>query len=146
MGQTIAKKRLGEILIEAGKLDEETLKKALEKQKTTNAKLGETLIEMKFITEEEMIQSLAVQYQYPFIKIENYEFTPEALALIPKGLAIKFQCLPMDKIGSFVSFVVSDPATVMELSQQEAFLNCKMNFFVTTPTSLKGTIKKYYGA
>jgi type IV pilus assembly protein PilB len=146
MGQSMIRKKLGEILIAEGKLHIEDLERALQKQKITNTKLGAILIEMDLITEEEMIQSLAVQYQYPFIKIANYEFTKEALALIPRGLAIKLQCLPMDKIENVVSFMLGDPMTAIELSQHPLFLNCRMNFFVTTPSTLKKVIQECYGA
>jgi type IV pilus assembly protein PilB len=145
MEKSTVKKKLGEILISMGKLNEEKLQKALERQKVTHAKLGEILIEMELITEKEMIHTLAIQYHYPFIQIENYQFTKEVLALIPKCLAIQLQCLPMDKIGDFVSFVLADPATVIELSQQEIFSKYKMNFFVTMPSTLKLAIKKCYG-
>ena len=131
---------MGEILIEAGKIDESDLERALEKQKTTNKKLGEILIEMELVTEEDLIFHLAVQYQYPYIKIENYDIPKEVLGIIPKGLALKYCCIPIDKIGNVVNFVVSDPSNLYDLKQQESFLNCKMHFYVTKPSSLNLSI------
>ncbi|MBN2145537.1 MAG: hypothetical protein JW774_13060 [Candidatus Aureabacteria bacterium] len=139
------KKKIGELLIEAGKIREEDLAKALEKQKTTGKKLGEILIQMGNLTEEDLTVSLATQFQCPFLKIENYDISKDTIALIPKGLALKYQCIPLDKIGDIISFVICDPGTLQELKQLEAFLNCKVQFFVTTPSSMKETLKKYYG-
>jgi type IV pilus assembly protein PilB len=145
MGQKVVNKKIGEMLIEAEKLTEENLQKALEAQKSTNKRLGEILVEMELVTEEDLIVQLAVQYQYPFINLDNYEIPKDILGLIPKGLALKYFCLPLDRIGNMISFVVSDPGNLYDLKQQESFLNCKMQFFVTTPSLLKKGIEKYYG-
>lgn len=146
MAQKIVKKRIGELLIEAGKITEDDLNQALEKQKTSDKKIGEILVEMGFIHEDDLIINLATQFQVPFIKIENYELSEESLSIIPKGLAIKYSCIPMDKIGNVVSLVIADPGNMYDLKQQESFLNCKLQFFVTKPKSLEKVIKKHYGS
>jgi len=145
MAQTITKKKIGEILLEAGILQQEHLDKALEKQKETGQRLGEVLVDLEFVKEEDLVIHLAVQFQVPYINLDNYEITQEILGLIPKGLAKKYSCLPMDKIGSMVSFVVSDPTNLYDLKQQESFLNCKMQFFVAMPSAVKAALKKHYG-
>ena len=145
-GQKVIKKKLGEILIDAEKITEDQLEEALKEQKKSNGKIGEILVENDFCTEEDIIVSLATQYGYPYIKLENYDLTPEVLKIIPKGLAKKFNCIPLDRIGNLISFVVSDPSNLIELKKQEEYLNCKMQFFVTTPSSLNAAIKKFYEA
>ncbi|MCK5706939.1 MAG: hypothetical protein KAI43_04745 [Candidatus Aureabacteria bacterium] len=144
IGQKVIKKKIGEILIDAEKISREQLDEALALQKESGKRVGELLIEKGFCSEEDIIVSLATQYGYPYIKIENYELTPDVLKIIPKGLIKKYHCIPLDRIGNLISFVVSDPVNLMELKKQEEYLNCKMQFFVTTPTSLEATIKKYY--
>lgn len=146
MAQRIIKKRIGELLIEAGKITQADLDNALEKQKSTSKKIGEILVDMGLVQEEDLIVNLAIQFQVPFIKIENYTISKDILGIIPKGLAIKYSCIPLDKIGDLVSFVISDPGNMYDLKQQESFLNCKMQFFVTSPSSLKKAIQQHYGA
>ena len=77
-------------------------------------------------------------------KLENYDITSDVLKTIPKGLAKKYHCIPLDRIGNIISFVVSDPVNLMELKKQEQYLNCKMQFFLTTPTALTKALKKFY--
>lgn len=143
--QSFERKRIGEMLIEAGKLTDEDLNKALDIQKTSNKKIGEILVDQGLVVEDDLIINLALQYQVPYIKLENYEITPDILSVIPKGLAKKYNCLPLDRIGDLISFVVSDPTNLYDLKQQESFLNCTMQFFVTNPSALDEAIKKYYG-
>lgn len=144
IGQKIINKKLGEILLDAGKITKEHLDQALKVQAETGKKTGEILIDLGFCNEEDIIVSLSTQYGYPYIKLENYDITPDILKTIPKGLARKYNCLPLDRIGNIVSFVVADPVNLMELKKQEQYLNCKMQFFLTTPSSLNTAIKKYY--
>jgi type IV pilus assembly protein PilB len=144
IGQKIINKKLGEILLDGGKITKDHLDQALKVQAETGKKIGEILIDLGFCKEEDIIVSLSTQYGYPYIKLENYDITPDILKTIPKGLARKYNCLPLDRIGNIVSFVVSDPINLMELKKQEQYLNCKMQFFLTTPSSLNTAIKKYY--
>jgi type IV pilus assembly protein PilB len=143
--QQIVKKRIGELLIASGKITEQDLQAALDKQKGSDKKIGEILVDMGMVEEEDLIVNLANQYQIPFIKIENYQIEPETLELFPKGLAKKYGCIPLDKIGDIISLVISDPGNLYDLKQQEDFLNCKIQFFVTTPSTLEEAIKQYYG-
>jgi type IV pilus assembly protein PilB len=144
IGQKAINKKLGEILLDAGKITQDHLQEALRLQKETGKRIGEILIDLNFCSEEDIVVSLATQFGYPYIKLENYEITPEILKIIPKGLAKKYSCLPLDRIGNLISFVVCDPLNLMDLKKQEEYLNCKMQFFVTTPSSLNAFIKKYY--
>ena len=144
LGQKIINKKLGEILVDAGKITRENLEQALKIQKETKKKLGELLVDLGFCQEEDIIVSLATQFGYPYINLDNYDITPDILKTIPKGLAKKYHCIPMDRIGNIISFVVSDPVNLMELKKQEEYLNCKMQFFLTTPSSLTAALKKHY--
>lgn len=121
------------------------MQKALDKQKFSDKKIGEILIEMEYIKEEDLVINLAIQWQVPYLNLDNYEITEDILNLIPKALAVKYCCLPLDKIGNTISFVISDPTNLYDLKQQESFLNCTMSFFVTTPSSLGAALIKHYG-
>lgn len=145
MSQRIVRKKIGEILVDVGKITQSDLDHALKRQKESNQKLGEILVQMQYVTEEDLVVCLATQYQYPFIKIENYNISEDVLTAIPKGIAVKYHCLPIDKIGDMVSVVVSDPVNLCDLKEQEAFLNCRLQFFVTTQSSLSKAIQNYYG-
>ena len=56
-GSTMAYKRLGELLVEAGTITEEELARALALQKGTNARLGDVLLSHSIITEEDLVEA-----------------------------------------------------------------------------------------
>ncbi|MGK0466972.1 MAG: type IV pilus assembly protein PilB, partial [Clostridium sp.] len=55
------KKRLGDLLVDAGKLTKEQLKDVLGKQRSTGKKLGELLIDDGILTENDIIEVLKMQ-------------------------------------------------------------------------------------
>ena len=64
------KKRLGDILIESGKLTEDKLKEALLIQKQVGKRLGEILVEQNFVTEEDIIEVLEKQLNIERVNLE----------------------------------------------------------------------------
>src|SRR5207245_1942777 len=59
------RRRLGEILMDAGVLDEMQLKAALSEQRKWGGKLGRTLVEMGFVDEDSMTLALSRQLNLP---------------------------------------------------------------------------------
>ena len=55
------KKRMGDILLERGKLTREQLATALDEQKKSSKKLGEILIESNIVSEEDIIDVISMQ-------------------------------------------------------------------------------------
>ncbi|MFQ5796898.1 MAG: GspE/PulE family protein, partial [Candidatus Bipolaricaulia bacterium] len=76
--------RLGDILIDIGKLSETELNEALAIQKIGEAerRLGEILIEEGFIAEEDLGQALHLQTRYEYIRLADQEIDDDALALV----------------------------------------------------------------
>ena len=63
----MARKRIGDLLIERGLITENELKFALDMQKQTHEKLGEVLVNNKIVTAEDMAKTLAFQLEVDFI-------------------------------------------------------------------------------
>ena len=78
----VAKRKLGEFLIESGLLTADQIDSGLEIQKRTGKRLGEVLVEMKLISEEEIAFALAMQLKIPFVDL-RYIFS----SCVPKRMA-----------------------------------------------------------
>ena len=73
------RKRLGDLLVDAGVVTSEQLGEALKKQRELGLKLGETLIELKFTDENEIVEALHQQMGYPVAKIREAKIAPEVM-------------------------------------------------------------------
>ncbi|HKK00716.1 MAG TPA: hypothetical protein VJ955_00995, partial [Desulfuromonadales bacterium] len=83
------RKRFGEILLEAGVLSEDTLKKALARQIETGQKLGLILEEMKVISERDIVLVLGRQFHIKTVSnIAKHPFPPDVLDRVDVSTAL----------------------------------------------------------
>ena len=104
------KKRLGDLLLEAGLIKEEDLDKALKLQVGGNRRLGYLLIKMDFITEEQLQSMLSEQLDLPIVDI-NQAFNPAAKQILPRYLCRKYNVIPLD-LGNhnILEIAMADPS------------------------------------
>ncbi len=140
----IINKQLGEILVERGLITRPQLEEALKMQKEQNALFGEVLVELKFTTEEIIVQALTAQYGFPYLPLANYEIAPEVLSVVPLNLCQKHCLIPIDKIGKSLTLAMANPLNLTALEDVELVTNCMVQAFVSTATDIKSAIKRYY--
>jgi type IV pilus assembly protein PilB len=95
----VRKRRLGEILTDAGELTQEQLNYALTEQKKDGNKkrLGEVLIDLKFMTERQILKTLEKQLAVPYVFLGDFEIMPEAVGAVPIFLADRYTLVPLKK-------------------------------------------------
>src|SRR3989338_5878339 len=91
-------KKLGQILIEQGVLSSENLEKALALQKVESGLLGEILIRLKMVREEDIVIALATQLNFPYLAVQNFTINNEAIRCVPAELAVELTFIPIDKV------------------------------------------------
>jgi hypothetical protein len=87
--------KLGEILVAAGLIDEFQLAAALGEQSRWGDRLGETLVEMQYLSEAELVRTLSRHLGIPGVHLEGKQIEPEILALLPVEVAEKHRCIPL---------------------------------------------------
>ncbi|MBL8328673.1 MAG: Flp pilus assembly complex ATPase component TadA [Rubrivivax sp.] len=105
----IPKLRLGELLLQAGKLDEAQLKNALDRQKQTGRRLGTVLKDLGYASDEDIARILARQLKLPYFAplIENVD---AAVARRFTEVQVrKLKCMPVGQQGGRLRVVVADP-------------------------------------
>jgi type IV pilus assembly protein PilB len=89
-------RKLGDILISHGVIDEEKLVAALSDQRAFGGKLGRTLVDLGYVTEDQLIRALSQQLGLPTVDLDHAEAQPDAL-----------QCMPVDACERYGVFPVS---------------------------------------
>ncbi len=90
-----AKKRLGDMLVDAGMITEEQLKNALEEQKTSKQRLGETLMSMGFMTQQSFASFFSTQMGLDAVSQEElHALDPRAIEIVTEDVVRKHQILP----------------------------------------------------
>jgi type IV pilus assembly protein PilB len=140
----VINKQLGEILVERGMINRAQLAEALKLQKEKDILFGEALVELKYATEEYIVQALTSQYGFPYLPLANYEIAPEVLGTVPLNLCKQHCLIPIDKIGKSLTLAMANPLNLKALEDVELATNCMVQAFVSTASDIKGAIKRYY--
>ena len=91
------KKKLGELLIEAGLITKEQLDNALMLQKGKNKRLGKVLVELGYVNEFQVADTISKQLSVPMVECNKYSPSKQILSLIPRGIAENKLIYPLDK-------------------------------------------------
>ncbi len=138
--------RLGEMLIKAGRITEEQLNKALEAQKQSGQKIGEILLELGFIEDENVISSyVAKQLNVGTIKLEDLDLTQDIVDLIPEEIARKFTVIAAIKVGKLLFVTTSDPANLLVQDTLRFITNYEIQPVMSSKSAILAAIEKYYG-
>lgn len=137
-------KQLGELLLEKGIINQNQLDKALKLQREKGGLIGQILVMLGFVTEEEIAQALTVQYGFPYLPLESYEVTPEVIQLIPENVATQYNLIAIDRIEDLITIAMSNPLNIQAVEDVELITKCKVQVFVSTMTDISNAIKKHY--
>jgi len=95
MSNKIKRKPLGELLKEKGLIRDEHIKFAIQEQKITKEKVGEILVRLCFITEYDVVSTLAEQEGIPYLDVDQVLPKKDVLRLFNKGLCLNNVFLPL---------------------------------------------------
>ncbi|HET6438753.1 MAG TPA: hypothetical protein VFG59_11860 [Anaeromyxobacter sp.] len=109
-----AKKRLGELLVEAGVIDETQLKAALGHQRQWGIRLGQSLVDLKLATEQDVVRVLAKKYGFEVARLDQVEAYAhqQAIGLVPRDFALKYNVFPLGADTSTLAVAMSDPTNL----------------------------------
>ncbi|GLX84215.1 MSHA biogenesis protein MshE [Thalassotalea loyana] len=119
------KMRLGDLLVHEHIITNEQLMQALNSQKSTGRKLGDTLIELGYIGERQLLEFLAQQLDVPFLDISQRRIPTEVAKLLPEVHARRLRAIIIEDKGASVVIGMSDPADLNGLDQLEQLLSPK---------------------
>jgi len=119
------KMRLGDLLVHEHIITNEQLMQALNSQKSTGRKLGDTLIELSYLSERQLLEFLAQQLNVPFLDISQHRIATESASLLSEVHARRLRALIIEDKGDSVVVGMSDPADLNAIDQLEQMLSPK---------------------
>ena len=142
------KKRLGDILIDAGVINEQQLERALATQVAKGQKLGETLIDLEFTTEVEIANALHRQLNIDYIILSDRRIDPEIIKLVGEEILRKHSVMPFEfKKGypNVLRVAMSNPLDYIAIDDIAIVTNLPIEPAVSTSQDIAAAIDKYYG-
>jgi len=141
---SFARKRLGDVLVEAGVITEQQLQETMTEQVSTHKRIGQLLIEKRLITEEELVEILEKQLGLPRVNLYNYNINPEVATSIPLYLAKRHLVIPIDKQENNLKLAMADPMNIIAIDDVEMLTGMKVEPVLASESSIIQTIDQLF--
>jgi type IV pilus assembly protein PilB len=132
---------LREKKITAKQLDEVL---AEQKRQGGRQKIGNLLIQKGFIDQETLLLFLSKQFGLPMIDLSRLEFDPALVGLIPDNIARKYEILPIGKEGATLKMAISDPSNIFALDDLKFLTGSNIQLFLASEEHLREALDKHY--
>lgn len=137
--------RLGEVLIEAGTITEAQLAEALELQKQEKGKrLGEVLLGMGLLTEQQLLNALSQKLGLEILTLGTYPVQAEAVAKVPKALALKYTLMPAALQNGHLLVVLNDPLNFYALEDIKLVAGLPVEVALAPKAAILNAIEYHY--
>lgn len=146
MAAISTKRRIGDILIDSGRITEEQLREALLFKDEHHVYLGKAITALGFLTEKEMIEILSEQLRIPYLELTGYEIQNDVLELVDQDLAEKYKILPLFRIDDSLTVATADPLNVQMVDELALITNLDINLVLATESEITRSIDLFYGA
>src|ERR1041385_8262349 len=138
-------KRLGEMLIEAGLLKPEQLKRAIAVQGRSGQRLGATIIQLGFVEEKALLHLLQRQLGMPLVNLDETAADEQALGMIKEDMARKYTALPLEIEGRKTLIVaMADPLNATAIEDLRFHAGMFIKPVLAIPSQITEAIARYY--
>ena len=141
--------KLGELLIREGLINSTQLEKAVGVQAKEGGRLGEILVKLEMISEEQLVTILGKQLNITFFSLGTGMLKPAAEQglekLIPHEFAIKNTVLPLSRTLRSLTVAMSDPLDLVLIDSLRKLTNCEINPVIATRSDIAKAIDEFYG-
>lgn len=139
------KKKIGDLLIDAGIINEEQLNKALEIQSKSGERLGTILIENNYVTESQIMEVLEFQLGIPFIDLNVVTIPNEVQRLIPYQLIRRHNVVPIKLDLNLLYVAMEDPLNFIAIEDLRMATNYEIVPVISFKDAINNTINRIYG-
>lgn len=141
----MARKKIGEILIEEGVLDETRLRAALIEQRRWGGPLGRLLVDMKLVAEATLVEALSRQLAVPAVDLDALEISAPVIAMVPGDLAEQYSIVPLAAPMKFLDLAMADPTNLGIVDELQILTHRNVRPHLAGPKAIERALAKYYG-
>lgn len=140
------RRRLGEILAEAGLVTEDQLHEALQASgKGNKRRIGETLVQLGYLTETDIYAAVGEQLGVPFVSLSYYSVDPDVISLIPEQMARQHKIIPLFKVRNSLTLGMADPLNIAVIDQVVRETSLEVEPAICSDREIDQSIDHYYG-
>ncbi len=138
----IRRKYFGEILVNEGIVTKEQLEEALQVQKDSGDFLGAILLELGYINESDIVRTLCLQYQLPYLRPSLYELDRKLTQKFPAEFLHLHKLLPLDQMGELLLLVVTEIPTEETLKEIQGIAQSNLAIYISSISEVDRILKE----
>ena len=138
------KKRLGDILVQAGKINQSDLMSALKKQALSGRRLGEILVDEGLVSENDILSVLELQLGIKKVNLDSIDIDENAIRSVSESIARKHNILPIKIEGNDIYIAMSDPFNLMAVEDVKVVTGLNVKKVLEKKDSISKAIKNFY--
>lgn len=141
----LQKKRIAETLVEEGLITEDQLRTALQRQLIMGGKIGTNLIELKFVSDDQLEKTLAKIYRIPVSSPESFQHIPsDIINSIPSEIAVRHRLVPIGKGHKTLTIAMENPNNIKIIDELAFMTGCRIETVVASEARIAFALEKYY--
>lgn len=140
------RRRMGEMLVEAGVLSQAQLERALAmQQEQPQRRLGSILVELGYAEEDAVAQVLACQARVPFVRLEHESLDPSAVRLVSERLATHHRCIPIRIENDRIVLAMANPMDLIAIEDVELATGRGVDAVAASGLGVDRALRLHYG-
>ena len=140
----MAKKKIGDLLLEKGYITAQQLDEGLQHQALTGRRLGEILVEREYITEDQLIGTVSERLAIPKISLVSMVIDPQVIRAVPVDVARRYTLIPIFEIGNTLTLAMADPLNIIAIDEIRYITGKNIKRAIASGTEIKAAIDECY--
>lgn len=140
----MAKKKIGNLLVEKGLITIAQLEEGLKQQRITGRRLGELLVGMGLITEEQLIETVSERLTIPKLSLKSMVIDPRVTQRISVDIARRYTLIPIFEIGTTLTLAMADPLNIIAIDEIKYLTGLSIKRAIASSTEIKEAIDENY--
>ena len=142
----MALKRIGQILLDLGLVDEQQLETMLEEQSSRGDLLGKVGVALGFYSDEQLGEALAEQWGTTFVTLYDRQIPPDVLRSISEPMAQLYRVVPLALDGNQLTVASAEPQKIQIADELRSLLGYDVHICVATESEIQKAIEKSYSS
>lgn len=135
--------KLGTLLIEKGLISPEDLEHALESQKGTQRRLGETLVELGVLASNTLVNVIAEQMGFTGCSLRHGLIDPKAVGVLDIEEARRLRVLPLFLVKGRLTVAMAEPQSLPTVDRIAQLTQCEINPVFALESNILEYLEKY---
>src|SRR5438309_1807121 len=138
------RKKIGELLINAGHMTKAQLDEALAEQARTGERLGAILLDRGYVSKELLGTMLASQHGIPYVNLSTHPIDEQLVRGLPERVIMDHKVIPFTREGNEIHLAMLDPTDIMAVDTVEKYLSGHVQPFLITEADFGQAVTKFF--